>query len=515
MEKNQYVLKATNGSTHSVTVSPKVQALIADRLQQQTLKCSYIDHKSGLQLLAALLSTLDTKNPSEQIKKWLGMHSVEQLIPISEQLRHWELPLEQYCSNAQDADWLLAKLGQWSINGDKITDIAITEDSTRVLFSTKKGVCDSYSINGIFEQQIAARNPAVSCESIGITPDKQTIALSYADEMLVWRAPTNTTEKIPFGQDLNSAFCSIKTTPNGTLLLLRADFGISVYLVGQSSSKFLYNYLGIGWPVTFDPTGEFIYAAQVDNTMNLLLVNSKDGTTKAIGKGGNKSPLVGISTTHDGKYIITGGQQGDMAIYDFRGTLLATEPAAHTKELWAITTGYTEQYLIATGSFDGTIKLWTFNPAQKKISQLTTLRGSMNQICLLKFTHDDFWLFSWDTDSNNNGTTHIWDRAGNNLYTWNNTTDFCLSADNAHLALIKSPKGAVVYDMHMLKELTGLPTIVRAKLLDTVAQVKGEQNKPEIAQANSSLTALRKLVYSLQKNGYKVPALLRMVYGDN
>jgi len=518
-----YILRATNKTTQQIVLSSQLQSLLSNTVfkkskneasQQHRIKCSSLSIKQGLQLIAGVLTVLPSDDSDTQIKKLLRGQNLEAIQQVNQQCTDWQIPLEGISPGCNDADVLVAQAPKWTI--DKVvTGITFSKDNSVVAFGTDTGACWLYTIDGKSGQEIASRDPQAMCESINMTSDKQTVALSYPDELLVWRKATTNVETIPFGQSFNTSLCSLKTTPQGTLLMLQADYGISLYLVGNVVSTFLYNDT-LDRPIKFSRSGEFIYTPDPIDHSNFLMLNSKDGSTYAVAKDGNAADVVAIGTSRDGKYIVTGDNAGGLGIYDYKGMLITREPKAHDKKIWAITTAHNEHYLFATGSFDGTIKLWNFDPATQRISLVSTIESNMHQICRLKFTIDDFWLFSWDTDSNNQSSTRIWDRAGNNVYTWNNCASFQLSSDSSYLAIVHSDKGADVFYMHMLKELSALPPLLRLRLLDTIALVKDEAQKGTMNLNKSApMRALQELVRYLQKSCHKVAAISEIVYKDN
>lgn len=476
--------------------------------KEKAISCDCIANKKGLKLLRDVLSIQCDDKSDNQIKQRLQKEKLETISQASKQLKNWQIPIDILCQDCRGVDLLIANAAQWRLD-EKVNDLDISHDSQIIVVALNSGTCNSYDMTGKLIQQIASRDyDKAPCTSIVMTPDKKTIAMSYCDEDLVWRRSTNETQDIPFGQSFEQSYCSIKTTPNGTLLMSRTDEGIVIYLITETQNIPLYSG-SLFWPTIFSHTGEFIYAADNTDRSNLLLLNSKDGSLYATGTGGNSARIMGISCSHDNEYIFTGDKNGGLAIYDFKGILRAKVTNAHTKELWTISSAHGPKYLIATGGFDGTIKLWLFNPSDKNsVKPVQTISGGMHQVCKIKFTKDNFWLFSWDTDEHNKSSTRIWDKMGNNIFTWNNTSMFQLSSDNAFLALVFSPKSAVVYNMKMLKELGLLPTLMRAKLIDALAQLKNTGKTKQ-------LSSLRELAEFIKKSECKIPHLLEIIYRMN
>lgn len=490
-----------------ITLSNSLQkALSNDHIlkNDSVVTSKSISGEKGLDLLSNILSLEYDDESDVALKNLLRNEEPKTVLEVSNQLKEWQISVDLFCTNCEGADLLVSNEVQWILDGE-VRDIKISKDSQMVVAAFNNGTCNSYDITGKLLEKLATREPHTPCTSIALTPNKQTLAISYQDEDLVWRSANNSTETIPFGQNLEQSYCSLKTAPHGTLLMLRTDQGIQVYLVNGVRSISQYS-KPLFWPVLFNHTGEFIYAPDSNNNKNLLILDSENGQVSAIGTGGNVAKITAINCSHDSKYIFTGDKDGGLAIYDATGNPCATIPAAHKEEVFAIAVAYNQKYLFATGGFDGQIKLWNFEQDWNIVKPQQTISGGMQQVCKLKFTTDDSWILSWDTDENNNGSTRIWDRSGKNIYTWNKTVKFSLSSDNQFLALIQSPKGAAVYSLKALKELGLLPTLVRAKFIDLLVQLKKEKNNPQL-----KISSLRSLVKSVKESGYAISHIAEFI----
>ena len=81
--------------------------------------------------------------------------------------------------------------------------------------------------------------------------------------------------------------------------------------------------------------------------------------TKIVTMSGQREPVYSSDFTFDSKYIVTGGDDKTVRLYDAATGVLTRFIGTHTDWVWSIATHPTRE-LVASGSHDGTIRIWDY-----------------------------------------------------------------------------------------------------------------------------------------------------------
>ncbi|OCL93957.1 caspase family protein [Aliarcobacter thereius] len=202
-----------------------------------------------------------------------------------------------------------------------------------------------------------------------------------------------------------------------------------------------------------------------ENLFSSLYVD-KDGNIKESAEfphktlNGHNDNINSIAISPDNKYLVSGGLDKTIKIWDINSGKLLNTLYGHTDRIWTITISKNSKYIIS-GSADKTIKIWDFNSGKL----LNTLKGHTSSVNSIAISPDSKYLFSGSLDK----TIKIWDinsaKLLNTLYGHSSgVLTIKISPDNKYLFSGSFDKTIKIWDINSAKLLNTLHGHSRAIL---------------------------------------------------
>jgi WD40 repeat protein len=361
-----------------------------------------------------------------------------------------------------------------TLNGhdNSVTSVSFSPDSQLIASCSWDGTVRLWRRNGTVRGIL--RGHVGPVYGISFSPNGQQIASVGGDSTI--RLWTVDGQLIKTLRGHKGAVQSVSFSPNGqqiasagedkTIKLWTADGELLQTLEGHSGKV---NY------VVFSPDGQLIASASDDKTVKLW--NSSGKLLKTFPKHDNW--VLGVAFSPDSQFIVSASADNTVKLWRRNGTLLKTftghsdsvtavsfSPTFHasgnSKEQRTTDNGQltTSKLLIASASFDKTIKLWephdgsrlvlwhqdnvrdvVFSPDSELIvtvsndttvkiwkrtgKLLNTLRGHTNRVYSVSFSPDGQTIASASRD----GTVKLWERRGNLIKTLKGHGDWVVNVN--------------------------------------------------------------------------------------
>jgi WD40 repeat protein/energy-coupling factor transporter ATP-binding protein EcfA2 len=158
---------------------------------------------------------------------------------------------------------------------------------------------------------------------------------------------------------------------------------------------------GVVWSATFSPDGNYIVSGGGDGTVRLW---DRNGNLIGQPLRGHQGVIWSVAVSPDGKTIASGSSDETIRLWNRQGKAIAPPFRGHQDHVKSVAFSPDGKYIVS-GSSDETIRLW--DRQGKAIAP--PLRGHEGVIWSVAFSPDGKTIASGSAD----GTVRLWDRQGN------------------------------------------------------------------------------------------------------
>ncbi|BAZ08590.1 WD-repeat protein [Calothrix sp. NIES-4071] len=257
-------------------------------------------------------------------------------------------------------------------------------------------------------------------QSVSFSPNGQMLATASHDNTVkLWRRDGSLLKTL---EGHTQQIMSVRFSPDGkTIASGSVDRTVRLWDSNGNIIRVIPAHDDWVMSVSFSPDGKTIATASADNTVKLWRL---DGQLLSILKG-HQDLVRQVSFSPKGDQIITVSNDKTVKFWSLDGKKLLKTFDKHSGAV--ISTDLSDDGMIATGSVDGTVKLW-----DQKGTLLKTLEHS-GQVWSVSISRDGQIIVS----SSDDGTVRLWARDGRLLDTW-------LSHEGAIPSVTFSPDGKIL-----------------------------------------------------------------------
>ncbi|NET57181.1 MAG: hypothetical protein F6K47_13765 [Symploca sp. SIO2E6] len=291
----------------------------------------------------------------------------------------------------------------WSLDGEQldsfqghtntVNSLSFSPDGQILTTSSADGTVKLWSLDGKLLLNLQGHTDTVN--SVSFSPDGKILATSSADGTVkLWSLDGKLLLNL---QGHTDTVNSVGFSPDGQILATGSADGIVKLwsLEGELLKSLPENKVGIT-SLSFSPDGKIIATGSLDGTVKLWSREAQELETFR----GNNRGITSISFSPDGKTLATASRDLTVRLWSVEGYNLETKTLfGHYAAVDSVSFSPDGKLLIATASFDGTVKLWKENGTLSK-----TLQGDENWVNSVSFSPDGKFLASASVD----GTIRLW-----------------------------------------------------------------------------------------------------------
>ncbi|MBW4620150.1 MAG: AAA family ATPase [Cyanosarcina radialis HA8281-LM2] len=214
--------------------------------------------------------------------------------------------------------------------------------------------------------------------TIAFSPDGKLIATGSDDGTAkLWAADTGSLVRT-FEGNTHWAL-AIAFSPDSTILATGSiDQGVWLWDVatGQLLQR-LSGHTNLVWSVDFSPNGQLLASSGDDRTVKLWDVSTQQAVKTLV----HPHSVFAVKFSTDGRAIVTGSADGLVRVWQLRTGEVLKTLAGHTNQVLSVTPS-SDGKLLASGSGDRTVKLWNLHTGQL----LQTLAGHHHWVHSVAFS---------------------------------------------------------------------------------------------------------------------------------
>ncbi|MBW4572272.1 MAG: AAA-like domain-containing protein [Tolypothrix carrinoi HA7290-LM1] len=286
--------------------------------------------------------------------------------------------------------------GIWSIaiTSDSSTIATASHENTAKLWSRQGKLLKTFTESGsiVFEASFSDDR-----KLIALAGDNDTVKLKKRDGTLV----------ATYKDRLAKLLAGVLSPDGQAIAMSNVDKIVQIWHRDRPSPQILKGHQAEVWHVAFSPDGRLVGSASGDGTAKLWTLDGEPALREGIPRAGSGEPrrgklfrtLVGhsaavwrVAFSRDGKMVATGSGDNTVKLWTLDGKLLKTLKG-HTAAVWGVAFSPDGQ-IVASGSVDNTIKLWKLDGRE-----LTTLRGHTAAIREIAISPDGTILASGGDDN--------------------------------------------------------------------------------------------------------------------
>lgn len=293
-----------------------------------------------------------------------------------------------------------------SAHAGRVQSLVFTLDGTRLVSGGYDGIVKVWNLeNGTCARLLQGHTRWVGLMSMH--PGGRLLATCSEDrEIRIWNLETGECLKIWREQ---SPVLSVAWSPNGQFLASSYINGM-IKLWDQMNQQYLWSvHAHRGWPaacLAFSPDGELLVSGGEDATIGMWQVRSGQHLGTLVG---HSDRILSVAFNAQGM-LASGSFDRTIKLWQFdtvgrssAAPLCIGTLHGHTGLVFAI--AFSPEGVLASGSLDGTIKLWQWSDEEEKGKCLRTLRGYSRLVTTVAFSPDGQLLLSEES----NGRVRLWD----------------------------------------------------------------------------------------------------------
>jgi WD40 repeat protein len=312
---------------------------------------------------------------------------------------------------------------------DSVNSIAISSDGKYFVSGGSDNLVKLWDIKK--QKNIKTFKASSYVNTVTFSPDDKYIFAINQEETEVWDVRT--------GKNIRG----IKEINTETITVLE---GKEMQLTGQEIKKRL-RFFNRSHGIQFSAMGKYI--ATPSNSKKVRMEFWNINTWEKSKSFKETEYIRSITFSPDGKYVVAGGYNGYILVWDINNEKLIKKIYSPGTDLGStgidsITFSPDGKYVV-TGSRDKTIKLWDF----KSWKHIKTFKGHSKFIKTVKFSPDGKYIISLDSDK----VSKLWDiKSGKNIFS-SKQMDINFSPDAKYMISLDDGKTIKLWDVESGKNL--------------------------------------------------------------
>ncbi len=293
-------------------------------------------------------------------------------------------------------------------HGGDVSSLAFSPDSQRLVVAGLDRAVLVHELSGSEAEPVSLEGHSGNVTSVAFSPDGKCVASAGNDRVVrIWDLATKRARALP-GHTGNVT--SVAFSPDGWRLASAgwegavkiwdaAGTGEALALVGHGEPELsggCPNLKGLAYGAAYSPDGCYLVTGGEDRTVKVwdvalgLAVRTWPGHTDKVN---------GVAFSTNGQYVASASDDRTVKVWTFPGGELVWTLRGHNAAVRSVT--FNSDGQLASASCDQTINIWDLATGKK----LQTLRGHAGSVWSVSYSRDGRWLASASEDK----TVRVWD----------------------------------------------------------------------------------------------------------